>query len=95
MRSLRRFAGEGFSLLFWAALVSCGIECSRGEVRRRSYQRPLDLPETDAIKPSAALETAAKDEFATAEARRRLIDDKKLTLATPLLATTSHNSTTA
>jgi hypothetical protein len=82
MRFLRNVIGEAFGLLFWLALVICGIECSRDTVRKRRYVRPLDLPEVDAISPTETLRSAADGEFANAEARRKIVDDKARMLLT-------------
>jgi len=82
MRSLRNFIGEAFGFLFWLSLVVCGIECSRDEVRKRRYERPLDLPDFDKVIPSDSLTSAAEAEFANAEARRGIVDDKARMLLT-------------
>lgn len=82
MRLLRKMIGEAFGLLFWLALVICGIECSRETVRKRRYVRPVDLPAVDAISPSDTLRSAADGEFASAEARRKIVDDKARMLLT-------------
>jgi hypothetical protein len=45
MRFLHKVIAEAFLLLFWGALVLCGIECTREDVRRRRYVGDLDLPD--------------------------------------------------
>jgi hypothetical protein len=76
MRSLHKVIGEAFLLLFWGALVLCGIECTREEVRRRRYVGDLDLPDQDGFEPSDTLTKAAERELADADSRRRIVDDK-------------------
>jgi hypothetical protein len=83
MRSLRDFIGDVFRSLFWFALVICGIECSRDEVRHRRYARgALGLPDQKAITPSETLMTAAEGELANADGRRGIVDDKARMLLT-------------
>src|SRR5881296_3169358 len=76
MRSLRKFVGEIFLLLFWIALVLCGIECSRDAVRKRRYEGKRDVPDKGAFEPSATVMVAAERELTNADARRKILDDK-------------------
>jgi hypothetical protein len=82
MPSVRKLTGDAFSALFWIALWTCGIECSLDHVRKRRYERPLDLPDIDALTPSDTLKDVAGGEFANADARRRIVDDKARMLLT-------------
>jgi hypothetical protein len=82
MRSLHKVISESFLLLFWVALVLCGIECTREEVRRRRYERDLELPDQEGFEPSETLITAAERELADADSRRRIVDDKARMLLT-------------
>jgi len=83
MRSLRDLIGNAFRFLFWCALIVCGIECSREDVRGRRYARgSLGLPDQRAITPSETLMSAAEGELTNADARRGIVDDKARMLLT-------------
>jgi len=82
MRSLRELISSLLEFLFWLALVVCGIECSRQQVRMRRYEHPLDLPDIEAAKGLDMLHAVAEAEFANADARRRIVDDKARMLLT-------------
>lgn len=65
-----------FTGLFWAALRLCGIESTYAQVRDRRYDRPMDVPALDAITATDTLRGAADAEYANADARRKIVDDK-------------------
>jgi hypothetical protein len=82
MSSLRDAIGSVFTRLFWLALVLCGIECTHKKVKERRYARSLSLPDLERIEPTDTLCNAADNEFANAESRRKIIDDKARMLLT-------------
>jgi hypothetical protein len=82
MSSLRRTTGSVFTRLFWFALLLGGIECSHKQVKERRYERALDLPDFSTISPTETLRGAADAEFASAESRRKIVDDKARMLLT-------------
>jgi hypothetical protein len=82
MSSLRKAIGSVFTTLFWLALVLCGIECTHKPVKARRYERPLSLPDLESIEPTDTLRSAADNEFASADSRRKIVDDKARMLLT-------------
>ncbi len=82
MRLLRNFIGEVFNVCFWLALRLCGIECSLRSVRERRYDKAPPVPDLASLKPTDTLNEAAKSELASAENRRKIVDDKARMLLT-------------